>query len=173
VHNELNVLKVAMLENLQISIEPYNYDKHHRQLSELIINTLQREFNIPVEYVDLPDLENVNKFFSNFWVACCADVPVGSIGLKIYDDFAIIKKLIVHKDFRCRNLGIAQKLLTSLELDCIKNKTGKIYLGTRGVFKAAHRFYEKNGFIEIAKEKLPKAFPVMQVDTKFYTKNIN
>lgn len=30
------------------------------------------------------------------------------------------------------------------------------------------RFYEKNGFTEIPKERLPGSFPVMKVDTGFY-----
>lgn len=30
----------------------------------------------------------------------------------------------------------------------------------------------KNGFVEIEKESLPKNFPIMAVDTKFYSYNI-
>jgi predicted N-acetyltransferase YhbS len=41
-------------------------------------------------------------------------------------------------------------------------------LGTTAKFLAAHRFYEKNGFREIAQTELPASFPVMTVDTKFY-----
>jgi N-acetylglutamate synthase-like GNAT family acetyltransferase len=44
----------------------------------------------------------------------------------------------------------------------------EIYLGTTDKFRAAHRFYEKNGFNEIAEYNLPGNFPVMEVDTKFY-----
>jgi hypothetical protein len=43
-----------------------------------------------------------------------------------------------------------------------------IFLGTTPHFLAAHRFYEKNGFCEIAKSALPASFPVMEIDTKFY-----
>ena len=43
-----------------------------------------------------------------------------------------------------------------------------VYLGTTAQFQAAHRFYEKNGFVEVAKEALPSAFPVMGVDSRFY-----
>ncbi|MBB2688201.1 UNVERIFIED_ORG: RimJ/RimL family protein N-acetyltransferase [Rhizobium etli] len=38
----------------------------------------------------------------------------------------------------------------------------------RKMFVAAHRFYEKNGFTEIARSALPRAFPLMAVDNKFY-----
>jgi hypothetical protein len=44
-----------------------------------------------------------------------------------------------------------------------------VYLGTTAKFLAAHRFYEKNSFREIAREALPGCFTVMAVDTKFYT----
>ena len=43
-----------------------------------------------------------------------------------------------------------------------------VYLGTTEAFRAAHRFYEKNGFSEIEKGELPPAFPVMPVDSRFY-----
>jgi RimJ/RimL family protein N-acetyltransferase len=44
----------------------------------------------------------------------------------------------------------------------------RVFLGTTASFLAAHRFYEKNGFREIARDALPPGFPVMEVDTKFY-----
>jgi hypothetical protein len=33
---------------------------------------------------------------------------------------------------------------------------------------AAHRFYERNGFLRLAPADLPAAFPRMPVDTQFY-----
>ena len=43
-----------------------------------------------------------------------------------------------------------------------------IYLGTTDKFAAAHRFYEKNGFLLIERSALPSIFPLMAVDTRFY-----
>jgi GNAT superfamily N-acetyltransferase len=43
-----------------------------------------------------------------------------------------------------------------------------IFLGTTAKFLAAHRFYEKSGFRDVAMDQLPASFPVMKVDTKFY-----
>jgi hypothetical protein len=48
----------------------------------------------------------------------------------------------------------------------------EVYLGTTEKFFAAHRFYEKNGFREIAQTKLPASFPIMTVDTKFYSRSL-
>jgi RimJ/RimL family protein N-acetyltransferase len=43
-----------------------------------------------------------------------------------------------------------------------------IYLGTVAPFKAAIRFYEKNGFKEVTREALPASFPPMPLDHIFY-----
>ena len=48
------------------------------------------------------------------------------------------------------------------------SKTPELYLGTTERLVAAHRFYEKNGFVQVAPESLPKAFPRMSLDTRFY-----
>jgi predicted N-acetyltransferase YhbS len=43
-----------------------------------------------------------------------------------------------------------------------------VQLGTVEQLKAAHRFYERNGFESIAKEDLPVYFPLMSTDTMFF-----
>ncbi|XHR98338.1 hypothetical protein ACFJIV_24075 [Mucilaginibacter sp. UC70_90] len=48
-----------------------------------------------------------------------------------------------------------------------------IYLGTVEMLKAAHRFYEKNGFTRLAKQDLPESFPLMAADTIFYQLHLN
>ena len=48
----------------------------------------------------------------------------------------------------------------------------EIFLGTTEKFIRAQRFYEKNGFVEIQKQELPKEFPLMDVDIKFYKYSI-
>ena len=44
----------------------------------------------------------------------------------------------------------------------------EIFLGTTAKFLAAHRFYEKNEFIEIMKSELPVALPTLSLYIKFY-----
>jgi hypothetical protein len=43
-----------------------------------------------------------------------------------------------------------------------------VYLGTTETFLAAHRFYQRNGFQQIASSELPPSFPKMALDTRFY-----
>lgn len=46
-----------------------------------------------------------------------------------------------------------------------------IYLGTTAIMSAAHRFYEKHGYVLIDGGELPASFPRMRVDTRFYRKH--
>jgi N-acetylglutamate synthase-like GNAT family acetyltransferase len=43
-----------------------------------------------------------------------------------------------------------------------------IFLGTTDRFLAAHRFYEKAGFVRVDPAQLPPSFPRMVVDSRFY-----
>ncbi len=47
-----------------------------------------------------------------------------------------------------------------------------VFLGTTEKFRAAHRFYERNGFQLIAADELPPSFPKMAVDTRFYRRTL-
>lgn len=68
-----------------------------------------------------------------------------------------------------RGTGLAAALLGALFDWCRGAGIGEIFLGTTDRFLAAHRFYEKNGFARIEKGSLPPAFPLMVVDSVFYT----
>ncbi|MEZ5576675.1 MAG: GNAT family N-acetyltransferase [Candidatus Competibacteraceae bacterium] len=63
---------------------------------------------------------------------------------------------------------MAQRLFQKLLNWAGEKQLRRVYLGTTEKFLAAHRFHEKNGFLQIAKSDLPGSFPVMSVDTKFY-----
>jgi hypothetical protein len=48
-----------------------------------------------------------------------------------------------------------------------------IFLGTTAVMGAAHRFYERHGFVSIDPRELPASFLRMDVDTRFYRRHLN
>ncbi len=76
--------------------------------------------------------------------------------------------MFVNKNYRGQEYAVGQKLLNVL-IEWAKQKgTKEIVLGTTEKFIRAQHFYEKNGFLEIDKRELPKTFPVMEVDIKFY-----
>lgn len=67
-----------------------------------------------------------------------------------------------------REQRVAAGLLAALLSHARQIKMKEIFLGPTESFRAAHRFYEKNGFVEIAQMTLPSTFPAMRVDRKFY-----
>jgi len=80
----------------------------------------------------------------------------------------VIRKMFVKKDYRGKELSIAQHLLESLIDYCRQHNIADIYLGTVDILKAACRFYERNGFVRIKMEELPSYFPRMKADNTFY-----
>ncbi|MNY31726.1 acetyltransferase [compost metagenome] len=133
----------------------------------------QIEHNVPVTLSDQPDLLDIESFYhkdgGGFWGVKYNDEIIGTIALiAIAGNGGAIRKMFVKKEFRGKELGLAQHLLEKLIEYCKTKNITDLYLGTFDTLKAAIRFYERNGFEEIAKENLPASFPVMQVDNRFY-----
>ena len=146
---------------------------YKEEVASLILTIQKTEFEIPVTLEQQPDLNDITNFYQsnngNFWMALVNDKVVGTIALlDIGNGQGALRKMFVDAEYRGKQSGIGQKLLNNL-FDWAKQKQFKeIFLGTTAKFLAAQRFYEKNGFIEIAKDTLPAAFPIMAVDVKFY-----
>ncbi|ASY67976.1 GNAT family N-acetyltransferase [Sinorhizobium fredii] len=142
---------------------------------DVILPIQREEFGIAITAEDQPDLRAIPEFYQtgdgDFWVAAAGERIVGTIALKdIGGAEAALRKMFVAPEFRGREHGVAAGLLDALLAHSERRKIEAIYLGTTEKFLAAHRFYEKNGFVEIAREDLPASFPVMGVDTKFYVR---
>ncbi|SHF36695.1 GNAT family N-acetyltransferase [Pedobacter caeni] len=140
---------------------------------DIILPIQQIEFNVPITLNDQPDLLDIeNVYYHNggaFWGASVNEELAGTIALLKFDnDLAAIRKMFVKKDFRGKELGLAQRLLETLVQYCKDNEIKHLYLGTVSVLQAAMRFYERNGFEQIEKSALPKSFPLMSADNVFY-----
>ena len=148
-------------------------EKYKDDLIAMILDIQQKEFGITIAREDQPDLEKISRYYQqgngNFWVALHEESVIGTIGLiDIGNQQAAIRKMFVKSDFRGAEQGVAQALLQELIGWSAAHGVQTVYLGTTDKFKAAHRFYEKNGFSRIEKAALPTEFPVMKVDTVFY-----
>ena len=155
-----------------IKIESYS-DSCKVEVAGFILNIQKDEFGIPITLDMQPDLTDIPKFYQinngNFWIAKINDKIIGTIALlDIGNNRGALRKMFVAKEYRGKEFGVGQKLLTNLINWCKNKGVVELFLGTTEKFIAAQRFYEKNGFIEINKKDLPKAFPVMDVDVKFY-----
>ncbi len=156
----------------EVNIEIYT-DTYKDAVAHLILSIQTEEFEIPITIQQQPDLNEIPKFYQvnngNFWIARIDDKVIGTIALlDIGNNQTALRKMFVAKDYRGKEFNVGQILLNTL-LAWAKHKgITEIFLGTTEKFTRAQRFYEKNGFIEIAKQNLPKEFPVMEVDVKFY-----
>lgn len=94
---------------------------------------------------------------------------IGAIALiDIANHQGVLRKMFVHPDYRGNSLGVGRRLLDTLLTWAAEHSLRQVYLGTVEPFKAAHRFYEKHGFIQILPADLPATFVLMPRDTRFY-----
>lgn len=105
----------------------------------------------------------------HYWVAIHGEEVAGTVAIvKMENNFAVLKKMMVKRAFRGKALGVS-KLLLSTAIDwCRNNHIPKLYLGTMKQFKAAQAFYKKNGFEQISANELPKSFVKNPVDSVFF-----
>ena|ERR1700761_3285526 len=144
-----------------------------QQAASLILPIQQLEFNVPITLDDQPDLLDIDRFYihpgGGFWGAIKDNELIGTIALiDVGHATGVIRKMFVKKEFRGKALSIAQQLIATL-LDHARSRgLSDLYLGTVDKMKAAHRFYERNGFYEIGIDHLPGYFPRMPSDNIFY-----
>ena len=155
------------VDNIQIG----EYSAAHRQeVIDMVLGIQREEFELPITIEDQPDLSDIESFFlkrGNFWVATEDGRVVGTVGVfNLGDGNVVLRKMFVRKEHRGK--GVSKALLAVLLEWAKRGGFRRVYLGTTPLYLAAHRFYEKNGFVEITKEDLPAGFPVMEVDKKFY-----
>lgn len=155
-----------------IEIVPFS-PEHTDGVVSVILPIQRDEFGIPITLEAQPDLLDIPGFYQrgagNFWVALAGNRVVGTIALlDIGNHQAALRKMFVAAAQRGGEHGVARQLLDTLATRCRAHDVREVYLGTTAGFLAAHRFYGKNGFVEVARNDLPGSFPVMAVDTRFY-----
>ena len=155
-----------------IQIVPFA-PQHAEGVAALIIGIQRDEFEIPITLEDQPDLQDIPAFYrqgsGNFWVAVSEDEVVGTVALlDLGNNQAALRKMFVHAASRGPGHGVSARLLATLFDWSRARGVKEVYLGTTEKFLAAHRFYERNRFQQIAANELPSAFPKMEVDTRFY-----
>jgi GNAT superfamily N-acetyltransferase len=158
--------------NMEITITPI-FNDAQQQIVDLILSIQQLEFNVPITLEDQPDLLDIESNYhmggGGFWAAWAGEELIGTIAIIATGHRSCaVRKMFVKKDFRGKETGVAQQLLNTLIAYCRSQDIVHIYLGTVDLLKAAHRFYEKNGFERLAAEELPHFFPRMTADNVFY-----
>lgn len=162
---------------MSIRIVPYS-NQFAPGVRDLIVPIQQDEYGIEITYDDQPDLHDIPAFYrkgcGDFWIALHNGEVIGSIALvDIGNGQAALRKMFVKKAYRGAGHGVAKGLLDTLLEHARRTEVREVYLGTTSKFLAAHRFYEKSGFDLVEESDLPKTFPRMAVDTRFYVRRLD
>ncbi len=99
--------------------------------------------NLPVE--DLPET------LDSFLVARTNDQLVGVVGIETYGDFALLRSLAVHPEFRGQ--GIADQLVRNIEKHASSKGLKEIYLLT----ETAPEYFDRKGYQRITRSGFPEA----------------
>jgi N-acetylglutamate synthase-like GNAT family acetyltransferase len=155
-----------------IEIVPFSRS-HQAGVIDLILAIQQGEFEFGISVEEQPDLLDIPGFYQEgsggFWVALSDGEVVGTIGLRdIGNKQGALRKMFVKASHRGKEQGVASRLLEELISFATRAGVRDIFLGTTEMFAAAHRFYEKNRFVQVPATALPAAFPRMALDTRFY-----
>lgn len=144
------------------------FEENHQTEINLLLTEIASEFNKPISSTNSTA---TIASFDQYWMALKDDKIIGTIAiLKLKNKNAVLKKMFVQKNFRRTKNGISILLLQQLIDWCTKEKVTTIFLGTMTQFKAAHRFYTKNGFQKIDQSELPIDFVHNPIDDIFYKK---
>ncbi len=154
-------------------IQPFRTGQEEQVLN-LILPIQQMEFGVPITAGDQPDLGRIPEVYQagrgGFWVGLEGDRVLGTLGLIDFGQTpgggGALRKMFLHRD--ARGSGLAQALLDTLLAHARNQGLPGLWLGTLPHMRAAHRFYERNGFRPVGPEALPPEFPRMVVDTVFY-----
>ena len=151
-------------------IEIVPYSENHKNGVDKMMEGIASEFPVsifskPAAVVAVPDV---------YWVALDDKEVVGTVAVLSRDGkYAILKKMMLKSSHRGGDKGISKLLLDTAVAWCREKGLSRIYLGTMEQFRAAQRFYEKNGFREIMESELPANFISNPVDTVFYVLEMN
>jgi len=143
-----------------------------QDIIDIILPIQQLEFGVPITLADQPDLHDIEDYYikkgGGFWGATIGGELCGTIALLRFNEKeGAIRKMFVKKEYRGKEFGIASLLLGQLINYSKENGIENLYLGTVDILKAAIRFYEKKGFVQIEKSQLPSDFPLMAPDNVF------
>lgn len=157
---------------MSFKVQPFE-SKYQPEVISLIERIQIGEFKIPIDDGQRKELQSISKSFQrnmgNYWVALLNGKVIGTIAvIDIGHQAFELRDVFLDKDYRGSQTGYAKKLLDTVFAWSNEHGVKTIFLGTTLAFRAAHRFYEKHGFYEIARKDMPSYCQPMDCDEKFY-----
>ncbi len=147
------------------------YNKNHQIGIDKMMNQIALEFDNQI--LSRPN-KQTPQIPKNYWVAIHKEEIIGTIAIiTVNKKYGILKKMMLKKEFRGKEIGIAKLLLETATKWCKENNVLTLYLGTMDQFKTAQAFYLKNGFVLILENELPESFLRNPIDNVFFKLNLN
>lgn len=145
---------MGMNNNQKLKIVEYS-EMYKDQVRDVVWKTLADicvidKKDLPIDDDDLSNIKEIYSGKGNFWVALDGEDVVGTVAVRdMGNNIAKLKRMFVLVEYHGSGIG---KELLDCALDFAK-KQGftKIILNTHLLMHRAHRFYEKNGFIQTDK----------------------
>jgi GNAT superfamily N-acetyltransferase len=159
---------------MPVSIQEFS-DRYSVSVRELVHGILIEEFDFPRAIAEQPDLLDVRSHYSGgasrFWVATDNDNLVGTVGfVDLGKGNSLLRKMFVRSAYR--GTGVALLLLDRVLSWAISHGFSAMYLGTNAKFRAARRFYEKHGFVEVSADSLPDSVPRLDLRDQFFFRSL-
>lgn len=162
-------------ERIHLTITPFKPSQQDA-LRAFVLQIQNGEFGLGFREEEQMDLVDTAAYFNSggFWIAELDGEMVGCIGLEMLNrQTGILKKMFVKKELRGTDLKIAQQLYDHFISECQQRKLETILLDSPGVAVASHRFYEKNGFVEIDTDNIPKGYSYPDRNSKIFELKLN
>lgn len=135
-------------------------EKYNKSVNDFV--NLSMHIFIGRPFKQREDLIDVKKYYiangGNFWIAIDGNNNiVGTIALENRKSYGILKRFYIDKEYQ--RLGIGSLLYNKFE-NYVKNKTNIkiLYLVCGQSLKRAHKFYGKNGWMQIKKLDIDMPF---------------
>jgi GNAT superfamily N-acetyltransferase len=173
----LQLCLTHILENsMAISIHLFS-PAYQQAVEDLVLGIQNNEFHLNITKDDQADLQDIQAWYpargGQFWIALNEqNEVVGTIGLELLPrNNAGLRKMFLAPSVRGnRDLNLAQKLFEVLCVFAREQAVQDIWLDTPHHTSAAHRFYERNGFVQVHQSELPVEYrvPAVSVPIRFY-----
>lgn len=153
-------------------MEIYRFIKSDQEeLRNFVLKIQNDEFNLGFTENEQVDLIDTESFYidGGFWIAKIRKEIVGTIGLqKLSSEKGVLRKMFVKLEFRGKEPRIGQVLFNELIRNSRSLNFKEIFLDTPSIAIASHKFYERNGFLQIGKEEIPDNYKYPDRNSKVY-----
>lgn len=150
----------------------YRFQKSDQEeLRSFVLKIQNEEFNLGFTENEQVDLIYTESFYKDggFWIAKVGKQIVGTIGLqKLSDEKGALRKMFVKLECRGKEPKIGQVLFNELIRNAKTLNFKEIFLDTPSVAIASHKFYERNGFLQIGKDEIPDSYKYPDRNSKVY-----